>query len=96
MKKKLLTLISLSTLALGVSSCLQESVLDNSPGKYEKTTNSTDADGTTTKKQSSTVVDVDANGNKTAVIKSKTTRDPKGLFNKTTTSESKQTIEETK
>lgn len=91
MEKKLSTLVIVSALVLGLSAC---SPLDKPPGKYEKTTSSTDSKGTTTEQQSSTDVSVDAQGNKKAVVKSKTTNDPKGLFNKTTTSESDQTIEE--
>ena len=100
MEKKLSTLValsilvSLSILVLGLSACMQDSVLNNPPGKYEKTTSSTDANGTTTEHQSSADVSVDDNGNKKAVVKSKTTKDPKGLFNKTTTSQSQQVIEE--
>ena len=93
MEKKLSTLIAMSALALGLSAC-QDSVLNNPPGKYEKTTSSTDSSGTTRAQQSSTDVSVDDQGNKKAVVKSKTTKDPVGLFNKTTTSESTQTIEE--
>ena len=63
------------------------------PGEYEKTTTSTDANGTTTKRTSSTDVSVDADGKKRAVVESKTTKDPRGLFNKSTTS-SKQVVEE--
>lgn len=93
MKKTLSTLVTVSALALSLSAC-QDSVLNTPPGKYEKTTSSTDAHGTTTEQQSSTDISVDAQGNKKAVVKSKTTKDPKGLFNKTTTDQSKQTIKE--
>lgn len=94
MKQNLSVLIAISALALGLGACAQESALTKAPGTYEKTTSSTDANGTTTKKQSSTEVTADKYGNKTAVIKSKTTKDPEGLLNKTTTSESEQVIEE--
>lgn len=93
MKKTLSTLVAVSALALSLSAC-QDSVLNNPPGKYEKTKSSTDSKGTTTEQQSSTDVSVDAQGKKRAVVKSKTTKDPKGLLNKSTTSESSQTIEE--
>jgi len=97
MQIRLSTLLAVSALALGLGACgfmHEQSVLNNPPGKYEKTVSSTNAQGTTTEKQSSTEVTVDAYGNKTAVIKSKTTKDPEGLFNSTTTSQSKQVIEE--
>lgn len=93
MEKKISTLIAVSALALGLSAC-QDSVLNNPPGMYEKTSISTDSSGTTREQKSSTDVSVDAQGNKKAVVKSKTTKDPKGLLNKSTTSESTQTIEE--
>jgi hypothetical protein len=101
MQNKLSDLVALSVLALGsalalsLGGCAQEqNALDKPSGTYEKTVTSTDASGTTTQKQSSTVVSEDSDGNKKAVIKSKTTQDPKGLLNKTTTSQSKQVIEE--
>ena len=94
MKTKLPILIAVSTLALGLGACTPEQrVLNNPPGKYEKATSTTDSSGTTVDKQSSTNVSVDEYGNKRAVIKSKTSKDPKGLFNKTTNS-STQVIEE--
>lgn len=95
MEKYLSKLATASLITLTLSSCTQEQrVLNNPPGKYEKTTSSTDAVGTTTERRSSTEVSVDQYGNKKAVIKSKTTKDPKGLFNKTTADQSKQVIEE--
>jgi hypothetical protein len=94
MTKQLFALLAVSTTVLTLSACSPErTALDVPPGNYEKTTSSTDAKGTTTKTQNSTDVSVDKKGNKTAVIKSKTTKDPKGLMNKTT-SESEQVIEE--
>lgn len=64
------------------------------PGKYESMTKTTDDNGTTITRQEATEVDVDEEGNKTAVVKTKTTKDPKGLFNKRTTSETTKVIEE--
>jgi len=93
--KKYSTLIAVSVLALVLSACMDKrSALDNPPGTYERTTSSTDANGTTTERKSSTEVSEDRYGNKKAVVKTKTTKDPKGLLNKTTTSESKEVIEE--
>lgn len=95
MEKKLSTLITLSVVAFGLGACTYEqSVLNNPPGKYERTVRSTDSSGTTTERKSSTEVDMDEYGNKSAVIKSKTTKDPEGWFNKTTTNQSKEIIEE--
>lgn len=94
MIKQTLTLFGVSAAALVLVACSPErTALDAPPGNYEKTTSSTDASGTTTKTEKSTDVTVDKYGNKKAVIKSKTTKDPKGLMNKTT-SESEQVIEE--
>lgn len=94
MKKKLPILMVVSVLTLGVGACThEETVLNNPPGTYEKTTSTTDAYGTTVKRTTSTDVDVDEYGNKRAVVKSKTTKDPKGLFNKST-SKSTEVIEE--
>jgi hypothetical protein len=93
MTKHTLTLVALLTTAVSVSACMQDSALNAPPGTYEKTTKSTDANGTTTKTDKSTEVYYDEYGNKKAVVKSKTTKDPKGLFNKTTT-ESEEMIEQ--
>jgi hypothetical protein len=95
MKKTVYTLVTVFALALGLAACTPEqSALNKAPGTYEKTTSSTDANGTTTEQKNSTEVSEDKAGNKKAVVKSKTTKDPKGLLNKTTTSESNQVIEE--
>jgi hypothetical protein len=95
MTKQLQALLAVSATILTLSACSPErTALDAPPGNYEKTVSTTDANGTTTRTQSSTDVSVDKKGNKTAVVKSKTTKDPKGMMNKTTTSESEQVIEE--
>lgn len=92
---KLFVVVAACTAAFTITACTQEqSALNMPPGKYDKTVSTTDANGTTVQRKSSTEVDVDEYGNKKAVVQSKTTKDPKGLFNKTTTSESKQVIEE--
>lgn len=96
METKLSTIIAISALTLGLSACMMHdrSALNNAPGKYESTTESVDSNGTKTENESSTEVGVDENGNKTAVIKTKTTTDPEGLFNKTTDSQTKKVIQE--
>lgn len=94
MKIKLAALAVISAATFNLGACSQDAtVLNNPPGTYEKTTSSTDANGTNVKRDSSTEITVDGDGNKEAVIKSKTTTDPKGLFNKTTNSQTKQVIE---
>lgn len=93
MKKKIATIVALSTLTLGLNACMDmQNAMDTPDGKYEKTTSSTDANGTQTTRQSSSEVGTDAQGNKHSVTKTKVTKDPKGLLNKSTTS---QTREET-
>lgn len=101
MAHRIATLTGLLLLTTALSACMQQqpapkaqSAADMAPGTYEKTTTRTDADGTTVKHKDSTVVQEDAYGNKKAVVKSKTTQDPKGLFNKTTTSQSKEVVKE--
>ncbi len=85
--KKLLTLIALSAATISMAACTTEQKASSlPPGKYQKTTTSTDANGTTTEKSVSSDVNVDEYGNKRAVVKSKTSKDPRGLFNKTTNS----------
>lgn len=81
----------LGTCAL--AACADDAAIHRAPGKYESTTSSTDQYGTTTKREDTTDVSVDSSGRKKAVVKSKTTRDPKGLLNKTT-NESEKVIQE--
>jgi hypothetical protein len=91
MKKYTVHLLALSAIVLALSGCMDmKNALDMPVDKYEKTESSTDADGTVTQKQSSSEIAVDKSGNEKTVIKSKTTNDPEGLFNKTTTSQIRQ------
>ena len=65
---------------------------NKAPGTYENESTNTDANGTTVTNKNVSDVTVDANGNKREVTTKKTTKDPKGLFNKTTsTSTTKKT-----
>lgn len=59
------------------------------PGEYKSTHKTTNSAGTTTKTTEKTNVYYDEYGNKRAVKETETTRDPKGLFNKSTTSSTK-------
>jgi hypothetical protein len=86
-----LAIIALAAAALNISGCARSAV-DLPPGKYESKTSSTDAYDTTTEKQTSTTVGYDSYGNKKAVVHTKSSIDPPGLFNKSTT-ESDQVIE---
>lgn len=94
MRNQVLTLCAVAVTGLAVSACSTTNPADMPPGKYERTTTSTNANGTEVTRKSSTDVNVDSHGNKSATVKSKTTEDPKGLFNKKTTSESESTYEE--
>ncbi len=85
MNKNFPTIITVSALALVLGACTPEQRIHHKgPGSYTSTETSTDAKGTTTVKESTTVVTVDENGNRKEVITSKTSRDPEGLMNKTT------------
>lgn len=94
---KFLTVTAVTMLALGVSACAEHRAAATAtslpPGKYEHSSQSTDSRGTRTERESSTNVYVDEYGNKKAVVKSETTRDPKGLFNKTTTSKTRTVVD---
>lgn len=54
------------------------------PGQYKETERNVNASGTETKKETTTDVYYDEYGNKRATQKTETSRDPKGLFNKDT------------
>ena len=90
MKNNIVTIVALSALTLSLSACMDvQNAMDTSESKYENTSSSTDASGTQTTRQSSSEVGTDAQGNKHSVIKTKTTKDPKGLLNKTTTTQTR-------
>jgi hypothetical protein len=91
-KRSLIILTSI----LGLTGCTHSysrSAVDMPPGKYERTTRTTDASGTVIERKTSTKVTED-DGDKKVVSKSKTTEDPEGWFNKRTTAKSKEVIEE--
>lgn len=94
MRKYLLPILVLSTTSLVIGCYRENDISDLPPGKYESSTSSTNAYGTETNRTKSIEVERDSSGNKRAVVESETTRDPEGLFNKSTTSSSKKVIEE--
>jgi len=95
MNTYLTSFIALSAFALSLGACTPEQRLSGKhPGSYEVTETSTNANGTTTVKTSTTVVTVDEDGNKKETITSKTTKDPHGLMNKKTTKKTLQTTEQ--
>ncbi len=84
MSTKYLTLAAVAVAALSVSACESYpwSPAQKAPGVYKSTATSTSPNGTTTKTKETTSVYRDASGDKKAVVKTETTRDPEGLFNK--------------
>lgn len=85
MHKYILTVLILTAGAVGISACAKTLP----PGKYESSSSSTNAAGTKTTTDKETNVYYDEHGNKKATVKTETTRDPKGLFNKETTESTK-------
>jgi major membrane immunogen (membrane-anchored lipoprotein) len=79
------TIITVSALAIALGACTPEQRMSHraAPGSYDSTETSTDDKGTTTVRESTTVVSVDEYGNRKETVTSKTSRDPKGLMNKT-------------
>lgn len=81
MKKTFLTAILISTAALGLAAC-ESWPTSKPPGTYKTTSQSTNAQGTKTTTDQTTYVYRDGSGNKKATVKTETSSDPKGLFNK--------------
>lgn len=84
--KNILKLTILPIAIMAVSACTHKEVNTlPAPGKYEKTTKTTNSDGTDTSVTKKAVVSEDRYGNRSATVKTETTRDPEGLFNKSKT-----------
>ena len=83
--KKTLILLTLSFATFALTGCMYNEPTTLPPGQYEQTSESTDSQGTTREQKSSADVYYDENGKKKVSIDRKTTTDPKGLFNKSTT-----------
>lgn len=83
--KMTLKLLATATVLLSVAGCDHSSALDLAPGKYQKSTSTVTPNGTGVTQDNKTTVGYDSYGNKKAVVQTKTTQDPPGLFNKTTT-----------
>ncbi len=74
------------TALLGTVAC--ESQRDyREPGRYEKKSSYVDEYGTTYENRDTTEITTDRHGRRHKSVESKTTKDPKGLFNKKTTHE---------
>ncbi len=82
-----------TTAVLGLAACSSNNPAHKAPGTYKKETERTTSSGTTYKTRETTDVTVDQYGNKKATVKTETSKDPKGLLNKTTTSSKKTYIE---
>lgn len=92
MKKSVV--IAMATVALGLAACSNtNNPAHRAPGTYESERVQTNRDGTTYKTKEVTDVRVDQYGNKKATVEQETTKDPKGLFNKSTSSTKKTYIE---
>lgn len=63
------------------------------PGSYESSESYTDSQGTTTSNKTNTDVSVDSRGRRKQSVTSETSRDPRGLMNKTTTKKSSTSTE---
>lgn len=81
MSKFLLTVAAFGM--LGLAACAETNTLP--PGQYESSSTSKSSDGTKTTVDKETNVYYDQYGNKKTTVKTETSRDPKGLFNKETT-----------
>lgn len=66
---------------------------DNGGYVAKEKTESTDAAGTTVKHDTTKKVDIDSNGNKTTKVDIKSSTDPKGLMNKTSTEVKNKAVE---
>jgi hypothetical protein len=86
---KLLLTLSVLTAAIGLSACAYQErpAAHYPPGHYERNTTYIDEDGARIENKTSTNVYVDERGRRHTRHHSKRTKDPKGLFNKRTTSE---------
>jgi len=85
--KKLTAPLCIITAALALSACNMHpaSPTHLPPGEYERTEQHTNSAGTEVTKTTNTSVYYDEHGNKRAVQDTETTRDPEGLFNKSST-----------
>lgn len=83
------TLALMATSTLLLTACTETRP---APGEYQTTTERTDANGTVHKTDSTTNIYYDKNGNMKGSVDKKSTTDPKGLMNKSTT-ESHKTIQ---
>jgi hypothetical protein len=79
-------------MALALAGCVRDDPRRLPPGQYEQKSSSVDSQGTERDQKRSTDVYYDSHGNKKATVDTKTSTDPKGLFNKST-SETHDTVQ---
>jgi len=80
---------------LSLAGCAAERrAIMHAPGSYESTESYTDPKGTTTSNKTNTDVSVDSRGRRKQSITSETSRDPRGLMNKTTTKKTSTSTED--
>lgn len=97
MSANIITALALAGTTFIVTACMSHQENQLPPeGHYKSHSSKTDASGTTYTTKKSTDVEVDEYGHKKAVVKTKTTKDPKGFFNKETKHESERTVTETR
>ena len=83
MNTKTLALMAAAVTLVGLPACSNRAT-DLPPGKYESSSKSVNSQGTAVTRDTETEVEVDEYGNKKATTETTTTKDPKGLFNKST------------
>ncbi len=81
-----LALATMTVAAISLAACSSANPAYKAPGKYESISKTTTSSGTTITKDKTTNVEVDEYGNRKATVETETTKDPKGLMNKSTTS----------
>lgn len=84
-----------ATTLIVLSGCAAEHrSMMRAPGSYQTSESYTDAQGTTSQRNVQTDVTVDSRGRRRQSTTAETSRDPRGLFNKTTTKKSTTTTED--
>lgn len=83
MNKPILTILAATVATLSMGACsMMDDPTSKPPGTYKDSTMSTAPDGTTYKTNTTTSVYKDGSGDKKAVVKTDSSKDPDGLFNK--------------
>lgn len=89
--KRTMAIFNMALVAAILSGCVYSEPSSLPPGQYEYTSKSVDSKGTAREQERTTEVYYDKDGNKQVTVDQKTTTDPKGLFNKSTTETRKTT-----